>query len=98
MILEQKDVESIVNLVVEQLKPLLQTRQQNKEEEKILDVKTLGEYLMVDQSWIYKKVQYGEIPYFKVGKYNRFKKSDIDKWIQSQTIRPVPTLKPAFSS
>lgn len=85
--LETKDLEQIADMVAERLKEHLTF---NKEpEDKIFDVEQLGEYLGVDASWIYKKVSLKEIPYFKVGKYTRFKKSAIDKWIDRSTMKAI---------
>ena len=38
-----------------------------------------------------------EIPHFHVGKYLRFKKSVIDKWIETQAVRPIPPLRSVSS-
>jgi excisionase family DNA binding protein len=87
--LEEKDIEAIARKVVELIKPFL-PREKPGEEEHIFDVRGLSEYLQVPLSWIYKQVSLNAIPYFKSGKYVRFKKSAIDKWIDTHTIRPIP--------
>jgi len=92
--LEQQDIEIIAQRVVQLLKPLLS--QANKGEsanESIFTVETLAEYLKVDPTWVYKQVSLKALPYFKSGKYIRFRKRDIDKWLDSQTQGPVPSLK-----
>lgn len=89
---EEKDIEIIAQRVVELLRPLL-NNERHKEEDCIFDVKGLSEYLQVNPSWIYKQVSLKAIPYFKSGKYVRFKKSAIDKWIDRNTIRPIPVEK-----
>ena len=91
--LEQQDVENIVQLLLERLKPLLSSSRSKQAEESIMSVKGIAEYLGVDTSWVYKKVSFNEIPYFKLGKYTKFKKSQIDKWMDGQAVRPVPVLK-----
>ena len=53
----------------------------------IFTVESLAEYLQV-----YKSVSTKSIPYIKIGKYTRFKKSVIDKWVETQTVRPVSHL------
>ena len=58
----------------------------------IFTVESLAEYLQVDVSWVYKSVSTKSIPYIKIGKYTRFKKSVIDKWVETQTVRPVSHL------
>ena len=59
----------------------------------ILNKKELAQYLNVDVSWIDKRVSANEMPYTKFGKYVRFKKSVIDKWIDSKTVKPISPLK-----
>ena len=56
----------------------------------IMTTRELAEYLQVDVSWVYKRVSWGEIPYFKHGKYTRFKKSVIDAWLESHTQKAKP--------
>ena len=62
-------------------------------EDIILNKKKLARYLNVDVSWIDKKVSANEIPFFKIGKYVRFRKPNIDKWIDSKTVKPISPLK-----
>ena len=73
------------------LKPHL-SNNKNHEDDTIFDVKGLAAYLKMDISWVYKQVSKKTIPYFKSGKYNLFRKSEIDKWIAERTIKPVPKL------
>ena len=87
---EQEDLKLIAKDVAEALKPLLKKNNKSGESDIVFDVKELAEYLKVDKSWIYKKTQFNSIPYFKCGKYTRFKKSQIDKWIEKESIQPVP--------
>ena len=92
MTLDQTDIENIVQALFERFKPLLADRGKQTEDV-IFDVKGLAEYLHVETSWVYKSVSLKEIPHFKVGKYTRFKKSRIDKWMDGQEVRPIPALK-----
>jgi excisionase family DNA binding protein len=85
--LEAEDIQAIVKEVIRQVKPLLKN---DKTEDVIFDVSGLAEYLKVNDSWIYTQVSLKAIPYFKSGKYLRFKQSAIDKWIDSQTVRTIP--------
>jgi excisionase family DNA binding protein len=91
--IESKDIEAIAQRVLELLRPLLSNNGRQGENDTIFDVKRLAEHLHVDPSWIYKQVSFKAIPYFKSGKYVRFKKSAIDKWIENKTVRPIPPLK-----
>jgi excisionase family DNA binding protein len=76
--LTDRDIDAIVNKVVERLKPYL-GQGHNKDE--IFTVISLSAYLGRKPSWIYNKVRENAIPHFKAGKYVQFKKSTIDKWI-----------------
>jgi excisionase family DNA binding protein len=89
--LEDYDIEAIAERVAEKLMPKLSRKL--KEEEVILGVVELGKYLNRKATWIYKKVQAKTIPYFKSGKYDQFKKSEIDRWIQENSVRPLPELR-----
>jgi excisionase family DNA binding protein len=87
---ELKDIEAIASKIVEALKPIIAANGRCEVEDIIFTPETLAEYLRVDMSWVYKQVSMKTIPYFKSGKYTRFKKSAIESWIQKQTIRPIP--------
>jgi len=47
----------------------------------------LADYLRLKTNTIYKKVQRGELPFHKVGRAVRFKKTEIDNWLETR--RPV---------
>jgi len=87
--LEPQDIDAIAQRVIELLAPRL-SGNGKKPEDEIFDVQGLAEYLKVETSWVYKQVSSKSIPYFKNGRYTRFKKSAIDKWIEAQTVRPIP--------
>ncbi|MFA4828433.1 MAG: helix-turn-helix domain-containing protein [Thermodesulfovibrionales bacterium] len=91
--LEHQDIEAIALKVVELLKPLISGNGKQEAENTIFTPETLAEYLQVDTSWVYKQVSLKTIPYFKSGKYTRFKKPVIDKWIETQTVKPIPPLR-----
>lgn len=91
-IFEAEDIEALAQAVIERLRPLLSSIRVNEPDE-IFTVQTLAKYLSVEPTWVYKAVSLKEIPYFKVGKYTRFKKSVIDKWVEMQAVRPIPALK-----
>lgn len=91
MRLEKEDIETIIEpitqRVIEVLKPLISNSKQ--EDDVVFDVAKLAEYLNVNRSWVYKKIQFKEIPYLKVGKYSRFRKKDIDKWLSTCNVPAV---------
>ena len=93
---EPQDIEPIAQRVSEILKPLILRSDRgngNDDNHQIFDVKGLAEYLHVTPSWVYKQVSLKVIPYFKAGKYSRFRRRDIDKWVETKTVRPVPALR-----
>ena len=71
----------ITQKVINALKPLLANGR--AEDDTIYTVKTLAEYIGVSSQWVYERVHLKEIPYIKMGKFPRFKKADIDKWLDS---------------
>ncbi len=91
--IEPSDIQAIANRVLESLKPVLSNIERREDKDIIFDVKGLAKYLCVDPSWVYKQISLGTVPHFKAGKYSRFKRKDIDRWIESNTVRPTSTLK-----
>lgn len=89
MQLEQTDIEAIATRVMEVLKPMISASRRGEQHDAIFDVHSLAKHLSVDPSWVYKQVSLKAIPYFKVGKYTRFRKKDIDKWIEANTVKPI---------
>jgi len=47
-------------------------------------VRQLAEYLSVNQRTVYRMADRGELPAFKVGDAWRFRRHDIDEWIERQ--------------
>lgn len=50
----------------------------------IMTIKEMAEYLKLTEKTAYRLAAEGKIPGFKVGGSWRFRKSEIDKWIQRQ--------------
>ena len=48
----------------------------------IMTVKELAEYLKLAEKTVCKLAAEGKIPAFKVGKFWRFRKSDVDNWTE----------------
>ncbi len=88
---ESQDIEAIAQRLKELLLPII-TSNNGHGEDIIFTTETLAGYLKVDISWVYKKVSSKNIPFFKSGKYVRFKKSSIDRWINSQE-NLIPRIK-----
>ena len=87
--LEPQEIEAIAQRVAELIKPMLSKSYTRVQDEQIFTTKSLAGYLQVKPSWVYKRVSNGEIPYFKHGKYTRFKKSAIDKWLEKHSLTPL---------
>jgi len=90
--LEKTDIEALAQRVVELLRPILLSKKQEAGDT-IFDKDALSEYLGVPVWWIHKQVSLKAIPHFKTGKYLKFQKSKIDKWIDNQSINPIPPLR-----
>ncbi len=56
------------------------------EDEVVLTVSELAQYLRMKPITIYKHVAGGKLPGFKVGSHWRFKKATIDSWIEKQEV------------
>lgn len=53
-------------------------------ESDIMTVKDLAQYLKIAEKTAYRFALEGKIPGFKVGSAWRFRKSEIDEWIEKQ--------------
>ncbi len=80
--LEIDDIERIAEKVVEQLTPLLKQNSKSNDNE-LMDVKGLAKYLKVKESWVYEKIHAKKIPFQKAGRFPRFRKKHIDKWLEN---------------
>ncbi len=86
--LSDEDTANITEAVIKALRPLLSPRQTRALEEDFFDVPSLAAFLKVDVGWIYRQVYNKNIPFFKVGKYVRFRKSEIEDWFMKQKKGP----------
>jgi excisionase family DNA binding protein len=68
--------------VLQRLKPLLSNKDNGKDRSNLLSVEDLAEYLDVEKDWVYSHIK--EIPHFKVGRFPRFRKRDVDRWLEAQ--------------
>jgi excisionase family DNA binding protein len=68
------------------------------EEEGFLTTEEVLEYLQVNLRTVYRLIKAGKIPAVRVGRQWRFRKRDIDAWLESQrprNVRPAPAAAPA---
>ncbi len=82
MELDADDVRKIAEAVAQTLAPFLAQTQARSPEDDFFDVPSLAAHLKVDASWIYQQVHARTIPFYKVGKYVRFKRSEISTWVE----------------
>jgi excisionase family DNA binding protein len=75
-------IDEIVKRVVVQLKPMLNISN-NSVDDELMDVKGLARYLKVKESWVYEKIHSRQIPFQKAGRFPRFRKKNIDKWLDN---------------
>ncbi len=58
-----------------------------------LTVKDVAQLLQVDEKTVYRLTQKGELPGFKVAGAWRFKRADMDAWVESQKTSVVAAAK-----
>jgi excisionase family DNA binding protein len=64
-------------------------------EEGFLTTEEVLEYLQVNLRTVYRLIKAGKIPAVRVGRQWRFRKRDIDAWLESQRARPGRGVAPA---
>ena len=57
--------------------------------DEILTLKEVAKLLKVAEKTVYTMAQQKEMPSFKVRGQWRFRRNDIDRWIEMQTARPI---------
>jgi excisionase family DNA binding protein len=86
-------IDAIADKVIASLTPLLNQNAKKMDIDNILfTVESLAKYLQVSKPWVYERVHLNEIPYMKMGKFPRFRRSEIDKWLgkmQTPAIQPL---------
>lgn len=51
----------------------------------VLTVEEAAAYLRMSVHWVYKQSAAGTLPRLKLGRVVRFRRADLDAWLQSQT-------------
>jgi len=88
------DTDELVSKVINAIKPML--TKQNKQDDGLYTVEGLAEYLKVSKQWIYERIHLNEIPFSKIGKFPRFRKSDIDNWLSSKKTPAISAVSNTF--
>lgn len=96
-VMEPEDIAAIATAVAAQLTPLVAV-ERGEPARDVMDVSEAAEYLRVEESWIYKQAQYKAIPYTKVGKYLRFRRKDLERWLTEQAVPAVTTPYPKMET
>jgi excisionase family DNA binding protein len=55
------------------------------EAREVMNIRQASQYLGVSPDTLYKYVQQGSLPAFKLGNRWRFKKSKLDEWMEAQS-------------
>jgi excisionase family DNA binding protein len=80
--LEAEDVQEIAKSVCAMLKPLI--AQSPALPNNLMNIDDLCAYLKVSKQWVYERTHLKQIPYIKLSnKELRFRKKDIDLWLDS---------------
>lgn len=86
---DAKDIEQIAERVAMKLLPHLSSDfRKERKEENYLTVDEVADRVGRGKSWVYRKVQLGEIPYTKPGKYLHFDQDEIKAWMKNHSVRP----------
>lgn len=81
--LEAQDIQGIAEKVLESLRPYLSGSSKNDRNDTVFDVDSLCDYLKVTPKWVYEQTHLKTIPHYKLSnKALRFRRSDIDKWME----------------
>lgn len=83
------DVQAIATAVVQMLKPQLVKGQEVKDDDVVMGVPELAEYLGMSEKWVYDQTGSRRIPYFKLGSILKFRKTVIDRWLRSFDVPAV---------
>jgi PTS system nitrogen regulatory IIA component len=53
-------------------------------EDQLMSVKDLADYLSVNISTVYQWSQHGQVPAMKIGKMWRYRRADIEEWLNQR--------------
>lgn len=80
-LLEPEDIEAIAEKVIEKLKPLIISNSRHDTEDRVFTVEQLSEYIGLSKQWIYNNKK--NIPHFDRKRKPLFRKSEIDRWLET---------------
>lgn len=53
---------------------------------RLMNIDEVADYLAVKKSWIYENYKRAGLPAFKIGQALRFKRADVDQWLEAQQV------------
>jgi excisionase family DNA binding protein len=57
--------------------------------EKLLEAEDVAGMLGMTPGWVYREVRGGRLPHVKLGRYVRFRRSTIEKWLEDREAESV---------
>jgi len=67
-----------------------QRKYKTKDDDIVFNITQISEYLNVSSKWIYEQTHLKTIPHYKMGnKQLRFRKKEIDRWLDGQKVPPA---------
>ena len=65
--------------------------------DRLLDASEVAELLGVPRSWVYSETRAGRIPHVVIGRYRRYRKAAVERWIADHERGPVAADEPRFA-
>jgi excisionase family DNA binding protein len=87
--IEIEQLQSLIDALRERIDHFQKQKQKLQVESDYFTTKELADYLQVTLPTVYKYVAKKEIPYIKLGRFVRFKKSDIKQWLADKQKHPT---------
>ena len=56
--------------------------------EHLIGIEDAARHLAVKVSWLYEQVRLGRVPSYRVGKFRRFRMSELEVWLQERRDGP----------
>lgn len=58
-------------------------------QEQLMDIKEVASYLRLKESTVYAWAKNGTIPAFRLGRLWRFRRADLDAWLENQRLTSI---------
>lgn len=86
-------VDAIAEAVVKRLRPVIHgLAVPAAKGDGLMSSEELADYLGVSKDWIYQRTAKNEIPFGKVGRLVKFRRSEIDRWLTARSVPAVTSL------